>query len=174
MEHREIVFRSTAQITEARTVNLLSTSFFDVHKKKGLRISAGPFSLMHKIGFLLSFCEGTLASALFDLKKGANIWFNLIVTPVGCGKKEKMAGVQKGRRPKCMEVCCSNLRRVSIDRIVICVFTCLILRTKNPGNAWCRRRSAYGIESVRLFWSCYPDSNWGPHPYQGCALPTEL
>ena len=24
-----------------------------------------------------------------------------------------------------------------------------------------------------LFWSCYPDSNWGPHPYQGCALPTE-
>ena len=23
-------------------------------------------------------------------------------------------------------------------------------------------------------WSCYPDSNWGPHPYQGCALPTEL
>ena len=22
-------------------------------------------------------------------------------------------------------------------------------------------------------WSCYPDSNWGPHPYQGCALPTE-
>ena len=24
------------------------------------------------------------------------------------------------------------------------------------------------------FWSCYPDSNWGPHPYQGCALPTEL
>ena len=24
-----------------------------------------------------------------------------------------------------------------------------------------------------FFWSCYPDSNWGPHPYQGCALPTE-
>ena len=24
------------------------------------------------------------------------------------------------------------------------------------------------------FWSCYPDLNWGPHPYQGCALPTEL
>jgi hypothetical protein len=23
-------------------------------------------------------------------------------------------------------------------------------------------------------WSCYPDSNWRPHPYQGCALPTEL
>ena len=26
----------------------------------------------------------------------------------------------------------------------------------------------------RDFWSCYPDLNWGPHPYQGCALPTEL
>ena len=24
------------------------------------------------------------------------------------------------------------------------------------------------------FWSCWPDSNWRPHPYQGCALPTEL
>ena len=28
--------------------------------------------------------------------------------------------------------------------------------------------------SRRLSWSCYPDSNWRPHPYQGCALPTEL
>ena len=26
----------------------------------------------------------------------------------------------------------------------------------------------------RIFWSCYPDSDRGPHPYQGCALPTEL
>ena len=26
----------------------------------------------------------------------------------------------------------------------------------------------------RCFWSCYPDSNWRPHPYQGCALPPEL
>ena len=24
------------------------------------------------------------------------------------------------------------------------------------------------------FWSCYPDLNRRPHPYQGCALPTEL
>ena len=23
-------------------------------------------------------------------------------------------------------------------------------------------------------WSCYPDLNRRPHPYQGCALPTEL
>ena len=28
-------------------------------------------------------------------------------------------------------------------------------------------------EEVLFVWSCYPDSNWGPHPYQGCALPTE-
>ena len=25
-----------------------------------------------------------------------------------------------------------------------------------------------------LFWSCQPDLNWRPHPYQGCALPAEL
>ena len=25
-----------------------------------------------------------------------------------------------------------------------------------------------------VFWSCYPDLNRRPHPYQGCALPTEL
>ncbi len=26
----------------------------------------------------------------------------------------------------------------------------------------------------RTFWSCWADSNRRPHPYQGCALPTEL
>ena len=26
----------------------------------------------------------------------------------------------------------------------------------------------------RSFWSCWADSNCRPHPYQGCALPTEL
>ena len=25
-----------------------------------------------------------------------------------------------------------------------------------------------------IFWSCWADSNRRPHPYQGCALPTEL
>ena len=25
-----------------------------------------------------------------------------------------------------------------------------------------------------VFWSCWADSNCRPHPYQGCALPTEL
>ena len=27
---------------------------------------------------------------------------------------------------------------------------------------------------LHCIWSCYPDLNWRPHPYQGCALPTEL
>ena len=35
-------------------------------------------------------------------------------------------------------------------------------QTKNPNH------KGWG-----LFWSCYPDLNRGPHPYQGCALPTE-
>ena len=35
-------------------------------------------------------------------------------------------------------------------------------KTKNPNH------KGWG-----LFWSCYPDLNRGPHPYQGCALPTE-
>ena len=26
----------------------------------------------------------------------------------------------------------------------------------------------------KVFWSCWADSNCRPHPYQGCALPTEL
>ena len=33
------------------------------------------------------------------------------------------------------------------------------------------------LEIVRFqgfFWSCWADSNCRPHPYQGCALPTEL
>ena len=29
-------------------------------------------------------------------------------------------------------------------------------------------------KSSPLFWSCWADSNCRPHPYQGCALPTEL
>ena len=29
-------------------------------------------------------------------------------------------------------------------------------------------------EETSDFWSCYPDLNRGPHPYQGCALPAEL
>ncbi|WP_419504921.1 hypothetical protein, partial [Allofournierella sp.] len=24
---------------------------------------------------------------------------------------------------------------------------------------------------IGFSWSCYPDLNWRPHPYQGCALP---
>gem|GEM_PF-2468039 len=27
---------------------------------------------------------------------------------------------------------------------------------------------------LRFLWSCWADSNCRPHPYQGCALPTEL
>ena len=36
------------------------------------------------------------------------------------------------------------------------------------------KKSSQAIQSLRRRWSCYPDSNWGPHPYQGCALPAEL
>ena len=65
--YREIVFRSTSQIAGARTVNRLSVPFSDVRKKKGLRISADPSSLMRKIGLLLSFCRGALARAVFSV-----------------------------------------------------------------------------------------------------------
>ena len=36
--------------------------------------------------------------------------------------------------------------------------------TKNPQN----------LAVLGIFWSCWADSNCRPHPYQGCALPTEL
>jgi hypothetical protein len=35
-------------------------------------------------------------------------------------------------------------------------------------------KSPVVIETTGLFWSCCADSNCGPHPYQGCALPAEL
>ena len=28
------------------------------------------------------------------------------------------------------------------------------------------KKSSQAIQSLRRRWSCYPDSNWGPHPYQ--------
>ena len=34
----------------------------------------------------------------------------------------------------------------------------------------------FGFTKIPIFkkWSRLPDSNRGPHPYHGCALPTEL
>ena len=37
-----------------------------------------------------------------------------------------------------------------------------------------KSKSPETIEISGLFWSCWADSNCRPHPYQGCALPTEL
>ena len=37
-----------------------------------------------------------------------------------------------------------------------------------------KKNTAESNDSTVKSWSCYPDSNWGPHPYQGCALPAEL
>ena len=35
-------------------------------------------------------------------------------------------------------------------------------------------KKASKAEVFDAFWSCWADSNCRPHPYQGCALPTEL
>ena len=35
-------------------------------------------------------------------------------------------------------------------------------------------KTAQILRFERFLWSCYPDLNRRPHPYQGCALPTEL
>ena len=35
-------------------------------------------------------------------------------------------------------------------------------------------KKAPKTEVFDAFWSCWADSNRRPHPYQGCALPTEL
>ena len=35
-------------------------------------------------------------------------------------------------------------------------------------------KKAPKTEVFGAFWSCWADSNRRPHPYQGCALPTEL
>ena len=39
---------------------------------------------------------------------------------------------------------------------------------------WMQKTALTVSHQGGLSWSCYPDSNWRPHPYQGCALPTEL
>ena len=38
----------------------------------------------------------------------------------------------------------------------------------------CNRKTTASFPMQWFLWSCYPDSNRGPHPYQGCALPAEL
>ncbi len=41
----------------------------------------------------------------------------------------------------------------------------------NPPKS--KEKVLFSLEN-RTFWSCWADSNRRPHPYQGCALPTEL
>ena len=43
------------------------------------------------------------------------------------------------------------------------------------GRPWIfAKKKAPKTEVFDAFWSCWADSNRRPHPYQGCALPTEL
>ena len=35
-------------------------------------------------------------------------------------------------------------------------------------------KTRYPLQDNGFSWSCWADSNRRPHPYQGCALPTEL
>ena len=49
-----------------------------------------------------------------------------------------------------------------------CVLIRLALILAYKKEALCNQ-----MHNATRLWSCYPDSNWGPHPYQGCALPTE-
>ncbi len=37
-----------------------------------------------------------------------------------------------------------------------------------------KQKPLKSCDSSGKFWSCWADSNRRPHPYQGCALPTEL
>ena len=61
-------------------------------------------------------------------------------------------------------------------------FRCFLLTHKDVGLLWVKQLRLKGQneeiarfqEKTRDFWSCYPDLNRGPHPYQGCALPAEL
>ena len=52
-----------------------------MRKKKGLRISTDPSSLMRKIGFLLSFCGGAFCGIWNDRKNSwACLWRKLLWT----------------------------------------------------------------------------------------------
>ena len=37
-----------------------------------------------------------------------------------------------------------------------------------------KQKTRYPLRDNGFHWSCWADSNRRPHPYQGCALPTEL
>ena len=51
---------------------------------------------------------------------------------------------------------------------------------KLPKNHFCKKVQKIKQKSLKTSvsrlkcWSCWADSNCRPHPYQGCALPTEL
>ena len=42
------------------------------------------------------------------------------------------------------------------------------------GNLRIKRKTRCPLRDNGFRWSCWADSNRRPHPYQGCALPTEL
>ena len=99
-----------------------------------------------------------------------------------------------GRQAPCQAPFSEN-RKFSSESVSLCVFRPASVRffaqnTKRPELFGSSRRYGRGSKfrthgtrfwrpllyqlSYTPMWSCYPDSNWRPHPYQGCALPTEL
>lgn len=59
------------------------------------------------------------------------------------------------------------------------VFSCLWLimwsnpKCKNPSVKKCvetKNKSAIFSRKRRIMWSCYPDLNWKPHPYQNALI----
>ena len=75
-----------------------------------------------------------------------------------------------GRQSSCPALLCP-LVPLSHFRVWVTVWVRNFWPTRKA--TFCNKKSPK-TEVFGDFWSCYPDSNWGPHPYQGCALPTEL
>ena len=89
--------------------------------------------------------------------------------------------------PCCIRLCGVFLSKK--DEVAACLFHCFrplispcgsrcgSVLDSHFGSHHFRRfcnKKASKTEVFDAFWSCWADSNCRPHPYQGCALPTEL
>src|SRR5215472_18558951 len=71
----------------------------------------------------------------------------------------------------CASPCLANTLVMAAVNVVFPWSTCPIVPTFTCGFVL----SNFSLLILLLYqWSPFPGLNWRPHPYQGCALPTEL
>ena len=67
----------------------------------------------------------------------------------------------------------AKLFKVKVNEFSLGMGPQILKKKKGELKAPIKSQSPDALASVGGVWSCYPDSDRGPHPYQGCALPAE-